>query len=145
MKPARTTLSRRDFLSGAGAGIVILSGGVTTGCNVLFAPDARAVATALTGLLHHHDLARDLGRIYVASHVPLDDRSLEPLTRTLLDSLDIDLDEVMLLPVARLIKALAGRLRDDFANGRVAAVDGWLLSQAEARVCAIAYFGDGAA
>jgi hypothetical protein len=34
---------------------------------------------------------------------------------------------------------IAARVRDDFATGRVAMVNGWMLSQTEARLCAMVY------
>lgn len=143
MSTVRNVMSRRGFLTRAGTGLIVLSAGVTTGCNVLFAPDARAVAAELAGLLHHRELAFELGRTYIGTRGLFDAQSQESLTRTLLDSLGIDLDQVTLLPVANLLNALVARVRQDFASDRTVAVDGWLLSEAEARVCAILYLGEG--
>lgn len=143
MTAPRGFMSRRGFLAHAGAGFMVLSTGATTACNVLFSPDVRSVATALIELLHRHDQARELGQAFLEANDPSGQQSLESMTRTLLDSLGIDLDEVTLLPVANLVSALAGRVREDFAAGTTAAVDGWLLSQAEARVCAILYLSEG--
>jgi hypothetical protein len=43
-------------------------------------------------------------------------------------------------PAARLPRAeIATRVCDDFAAGRVAMVNGWMLSQTEARLCAMVY------
>lgn len=135
-------MSRRGFLARTGAGILVLSGGLAAGCKVMFAPDARAVAAELTGLLRRRDMAHELGRRYISTGGLLEAQSMESLTRTLLDSLGIDLDKVTLLPLANLMSALVARIRDDFARGRTAAVDGWVLSEAEVRVCAILYLGD---
>lgn len=135
-------MSRRRFLARAGAGLIVVSAGATTGCNVLFSPDARAVAMELISLLRRHDLARDLGHAYLEETDTGGAQSLESLAVTLLDSLGFDLDEVTLLPVANLAKSLTGRVREDFANGDIAAVDGWVLSEAEARVCAILYLSE---
>jgi hypothetical protein len=41
--------------------------------------------------------------------------------------------------VAALREAVAERVRNDFANGRVVTVDGWLLARTEVRLCALAY------
>lgn len=42
-------------------------------------------------------------------------------------------------PVASLARAdVAARVSNDFANGRVVMVEGWMLSQTEARLCALA-------
>lgn len=128
--------ARRRFLRGAGSGVLALSTGLASGCKVLVAPDAEAVAVELRALLYRELLVAELGRAWLG---PDSGASLDRLTETLLDSLGIRLDRTLLLPVGDLLEALAARIRDDFAAGRVASVAGWLLAEAEARTCAIAY------
>lgn len=136
MSTLRPTTSRRRFLVRSGAGLIALSGVAAAGCEVLISPGPRDAAAELIGLLHRHDLARRLGRSYVESAAP-GEPSLEPLTRELLEDLGFDLDELMFLRVGDLARAVAEQVRRDFAEGRVVSVDGWMLSEAEARVCAI--------
>jgi hypothetical protein len=71
-----------------------------------------------TALFSHLPSARVIGAAYIRSH-PAD---------------DFDISE---LPPDR--PAIAARVRDDFANGRIVTVDGWMLSITEARLCALAY------
>jgi len=145
---AHRPTSRRRFLARAGSGLLVLSGGLAAGCNMLFAPDVRDAAREVAALLRHPELARRLGRAYLEAGDPAGARSLEAVTRALLDSAGIELDAVTFLRVADLIQALAGRVREDFAGGETVAVEGWLLARSEARACAIAHLrqdADGAA
>lgn len=142
MNTTRPTCSRRGFLARAGAGLLVLSAGIVTGCKVLFSPDAGAMAAELVALLRRQDLARDLGQAYVEANLSPGSRFVDSLTLALLDSIGIHLDEVALLPLATLVTALVGKVRDDFARENTVAVRGWLLSVTEARVCGILYLRD---
>jgi hypothetical protein len=109
-----------------------------TGCNVSLAPDAHDVARVLAELLYRRDLALELGRAHIRYGETAVEAELEPLTLALLENAGITLDEVMLLPVGDLIRAVAGEVRADFRADRTVALEGWLLSVSEARICAIA-------
>ena len=130
--------SRRRFLAQSGAGLVVLSGIAGSGCDVLFRPGPRAVAAELIGMLDRPGLARRIGRAYIQARGATPP-SLEALTQELMEALGIRLESLTMLPVDNLANAVSARVRRDFADETVIALDGWLLSQAEARMCGILY------
>jgi hypothetical protein len=83
----------------------------------------------LTAVLGDPDAARRVGRRY------LDGRPEERDERTLLRLLR-QLGDPAALTQDRVRRAV----RSDFAEGRVVLVEGWYLSQTEARLCALATF-----
>jgi hypothetical protein len=126
-------VSRRTVLAGLAAGIV----GTAIGLRLYYWPggDVTREAKRLAGILRHPDSAVWLGRLYldekpreadVALLVRLIDAArgpaLPPVTPAADEALRADLGE---------------RIRNDFIYGNTVAVDGWLLSLTEARLCAL--------
>jgi hypothetical protein len=84
------------------------------------------------GLFSDPAAAQSLGRIYLATH--LDEADSGVLTAMLFPS-PMGRRRTGGARAAR--RHLASARRNDFAEGRIAVVDGWILSQTEARVCAL--------
>jgi hypothetical protein len=125
-------VTRRTVLAGLAAGIV----GAAVGLRLYRSGgDALPEAARLAGMLPHADSAARLGRRYLhgkpreadaATLVTLISSArgpaLPPISATTDEALRADLDE---------------RIRHDFIIGNTVAVDGWLLSITEARLCAL--------
>jgi hypothetical protein len=96
----------------------------------------RPAAARLLALLGRPDSAAVVGRAYLASHPAEADR----------DRLAVRLDQAVRCQgcdpararTGQLRAALAGQIRADFAAARVVMVDGWVLSETEARLCGLA-------
>jgi hypothetical protein len=100
---------------------------------LLFALTPRAASAGgpremVVSLFSHLPSARAIGAAYLRSS-PANTLDAETLAASLPAAAS----------VADLRLAIAARVRDDFANARVAMVDGWMLSVTEARLCALAY------
>jgi hypothetical protein len=125
-------VSRRTVLAGLAAGIV----GAAIGLRLYWpGSDVTREARRLAGMLRNPDSAARLGRLY------LDERPREA-DATLLVTL-IGAARGPALPPASpsadeaLRADLEERIRNDFIYGNTVAVDGWLLSLTEARLCAL--------
>ena len=87
-------------------------------------------AGALLALFTDRERARRLGRAYLAGLGEL------PSAAALADTIWRD------LPAGGSMRAqVAALVRDDFAEGRLECVEGWLLSRTEARLCGLAALG----
>jgi hypothetical protein len=126
------SLSRRTVLAGLAAGIV----GAAIGLR-LYWPGGSVTREArrLADILRHPDSASWLGRLYLEEKPREADAALlvtligaargpalPPASPAADEALRADLDE---------------RIRNDFIYGNMVAVDGWLLSLTEARLCAL--------
>ncbi|MGB7931010.1 MAG: twin-arginine translocation signal domain-containing protein [Gammaproteobacteria bacterium] len=126
------SLSRRTVLAGLAAGIV----GAAIGLR-LYWPGGSVTREArrLADILRHPDSAAWLGRLYLDEKPREADAALlvtligaargpalPPASLAADEALRADLDE---------------RIRNDFIYGNTIAVDGWLLSLTEARLCAL--------
>jgi hypothetical protein len=124
--------TRRTVLTGLATGII----GVAIGLR-LYWPGGSVTREArrLAGVLRHPDSAAWLGRLYLDGKPREADTALlvtligaargpvlPPASPTTEEALRADLDE---------------RIRNDFIYGNMVAVDGWLLSLTEARLCAL--------
>ena len=96
----------------------------------------RLAAARLLAVLGRPDSAAAVGRAYLASHPAEADG----------DRLAAHLDQAVRCQdcdpararTDQLRVALAGQIRADFAAARVVTVDGWVLSETEARLCGLA-------
>jgi len=125
--------TRRRFLAGLAAGIV----GAALGLRLYWSGgSATREAMRLTGVLRHPDSAALLGRLY------LDGNPKEADTARLVTLINAArgpaLPPVTAAPDESLRAGLEERIRNDFIHGDTVAVDGWLLSITEARLCALA-------
>ena len=123
-------MTRRGFarqLLGAAAMIVAVSAGLAV------APPLSTLARNLRELVDH-DSAAVVGRVRLAARP--DEADAEALVRQLAAD-GLSLDRPSPLPSA-IHERVRARIRDDFAEGRIAVVDGWRLSLTEVRLCTLA-------
>ena len=118
-------LSRRRALL-AGAGAVIAS---------VVPPPCVGIADRLRRLSRDPWSAREIGRSYAeTARAPLTPDALAAL---LLRDLRLAETDCVRLPERRLSRMVEAHVRADFAAGRTAEVDGWILSLTEARLAAL--------
>lgn len=79
--------------------------------------------------------ARCIGQIYLRQAAAESDPS--HLASLILSSLNLTSQDSLRLRRAALSKLFGAAVRADFAAGRTLALDGWILSRTEARVCAL--------
>ena len=126
------SVSRRTVLAGLAAGIV----GAAIGLRLYWHGGGTREARRLADMLRHPDSAAWLGRLYLEGKPREADTALlvtligaapgpalPPASPSTDEALRADLEE---------------RIRNDFIYGNTVAVDGWLLSLTEARLCALA-------
>ena len=65
-------------------------------------------------------------------------RDRTSLLSTILEDLELDITEAAQITANELGNRLSQRIQMDFSVGRTVSLDGWLLSLAEVRVCALA-------
>jgi hypothetical protein len=126
------SVSRRTVLAGLAAGIV----GAAIGLRLYWSGgNVKREARRFADMLQHPDSAAWLGRLY------LDGRPREADAALLVTLIGAARGPV--LPPAApnteeaLRASLEARIRNDFISGNMVAVDGWLLSITEARLCAL--------
>ena len=93
----------------------------------------------LSKLLRHHGVAAHLGRLNIESDNALKSLSKEQLTSEILDAISLTADEVNNLGNEEIRQAVDKKIREDFSLENVVTVDGWLLSQLEAKICALIF------
>jgi hypothetical protein len=125
-------VTRRTFIAGLVAGIA----GAALGLRLYWSGGSAArEARRLAGVLQHPDSAALLGRLY------LDGNPREADAARLLTLIGASpgpaLPPVSAATNEALRARLEERIRNDFINGDTVAVDGWLLSITEARLCAL--------
>lgn len=135
--PTRSA-DRRRFLKHAG--VFLVTGIGLSGSNTLVMPDLHAIAVELIKLLHFRDEARWVGRIYLKTHAPT--ASAETLTQALMQSMNFDVDNLTILPVSTLKSSLMEKVHRDYDEEHITFVKDWLISETEARLCAILYLED---
>jgi hypothetical protein len=124
--------TRRTFLAGLAAGIV----GAAIGLRLYWSGGgATRDALRLAGVLRHPDGAVLLGRLYLAGHPQEADAAR--LSTLIAAALDPALTPVSSATDEALRAGLEEKIRTDFTSGEMVAVDGWLLSVTEARLCAL--------
>ncbi len=87
--------------------------------------------------LHHHGVAAHLGRVNQENNPSLQSKSLQDLVVEILADLGLDIDTLTENDVENLPNLLAEKIRLDFSQERVLAVDGWLLSETEVKICTL--------
>jgi hypothetical protein len=129
-------LDRRTLLRALGTKALLLAvaanGGAALGCG----PEAEPEADALDAILAALSEGRDLGRSYLAERP--EERSRQALRGLLLPEPE---SRWAAWPGMELARRLAGEMDADFEQGRVVAVQGWVLSRVEARLFALAALG----
>lgn len=119
--------------------LLLLAGAVALGLRLpaarVWASPPPGAASRLRALAQPAQSARALGRAYLAG-CPAE-ASTRVLVDLVLSSLGLTERALAELDEQRLHARLRLRIRDDFAAGRTASVDGWILSRIEARLMAL--------
>ena len=128
------SLHRRAFLVGSGAVVAALA---TSGLAALLGCDRRpTLAQALAGFYSDPASAARVGRAVLAA-VPAE-ATAEALVSALAGDRRAELAALAASDPAALRTLLREQHRRDFEDGRTVAIDGWVLSRTEARLCAVA-------
>jgi Arc/MetJ-type ribon-helix-helix transcriptional regulator len=96
-------------------------------------PDAEA---AILGALGHRESASQIGRQALQLWPQMSDRST--LLNEVLNDLRYELADVTRASADELGRRMSQRIAMDFSEERTVRLDGWVLSLAEVRVCALA-------
>lgn len=126
-------IGRRRFLTLSGvAAAAVASAGAA---KLLLGGPEEKLTTKVAGAFRDRDAARTIGEAYLSDHDDEDDE------RRLVDLLEASNSAWRGVATSSEVRAL-GRAdsRRDYAAGRLARVDGWLLSVTEARLCALSTF-----
>jgi hypothetical protein len=102
-----------------------------------FAPaETPLVATRrLKAAMRHPLSARTIGAAYLA-HVPAE-ADADVLTTLTLEAMTMRAEEIVAMAAPALRAAIAAQVRRDFAEGATVAMEGWILSRTEARLCGL--------
>jgi hypothetical protein len=128
----RYTVSRRHFF-GAIAAVSAFLPAVRRAHGLVAAPNP--AAARLVGLFKHHDSARAIGSLYLATHPEEADahKLLELVIRA--DDGPLVVHGTSDTELRAWVRRRQAR---DFATARIVNLDGWLLSATEVRICALA-------
>lgn len=97
------------------------------------------VARYLVTQIAHPRAAGAIGQHYLKGDPRLQGETAEHLTDMIMQSIGLNVNNLSTSNLPEVGKRLAKRVRHDFADETVVTVDGWLLSQTEARLCALVY------
>ena len=127
---------RRSFLRGAGAATAL--GLAAPALLAFFAGCGResGLARSLSAFFADPASARAVGREYLA--LSLDETDAASVLERLAGTHLREWEALAASDPERLVRALRLQHRGDFAYERVVAIRGWVLSQTEARLCALA-------
>ncbi len=127
--------SRRGFLKAS-----LLLGGVSLGGGGVYYATVlhtRTMAEQLVYFLEYPDLAKAVGRGVLTTDLALQFDSLDLLVDKILQNINISKTQLREITRIDLLESLHQRVRADFTNENIVLVDGWVLSETEALLCAI--------
>ena len=137
------SLTRRDIVALAGAGLAASALGAIALPAITTGHDPDPITTKLVQLFANRSSAEAIGRAYLlglAARRP----AFAVLQADLMRALQLDPAGLLQQRGTMLETRLRERIRQDFAEGSVVMVDGWILSRIEAQACAIACLGTAA-
>lgn len=139
MRRSITPYSRRAFLKCATSStLVALLSALSIGCG-FGKLNVETIARRMIETLNHHHRARELGAALVSRVPELESQSYESLTRKLLATLEIELEEISHDTLESLDALLHDQVRRDFLEENVVIVEGFMLSRTEALLCSLAF------
>jgi hypothetical protein len=94
------------------------------------------LSSKLANFFHNKESARAIGLAYLRI-VPAEANARQ-ITRLICSSWEQRYDEMAHADAAKIKTILLRQQREDFEKGRIVNVQGWILSQTEARLCALA-------
>ncbi len=128
-------MRRREFVAGLAALSTVLVSWPAWASRWLEG-SAASPAERLLAAFRHPDSAAAVGRAYLAGHPQ--DADTGCLVETISKHLHCRGCDPAQTSRADLRRAISHQVRDDFAQGRVVQVDGWVLSATEAQLCGLA-------
>lgn len=126
-------MNRRGFLTNAT--VALAAGMVTTGCRSDAAYELQRIAKPLLLVAMGAAKVRDIGQRYMASTPAERDEG------ALVAAIEQSARQMVSLPWTPL-PPLESLIADDFASGRTVLPGGWILSETEARQCALFALGE---
>ena len=134
---AHPPLHRRRFVAAvlSGIGLALVRSIVPPGIGTELAASTR-LAGRLAHLFTHGASARHVGRAYLRQATG--EQDVATLARRIEATLAMDARTLDRLDDASLRGLIERRVRQDFADERTRLVDGWMLSETEARLSAVA-------
>lgn len=137
------SLTRRDSIALAGAGLAASAFAAVTLPAIGSGHDPDLITTKLMQLFANRYSAEAIGRAYLLG-LGTPRPALTVLQAELMRALQLDPAGLHQQRATMLETRLRERIRQDFAEGRVVTVDGWILSRIEAQACAFACLGTAA-
>jgi hypothetical protein len=134
-------IERRAFLKGAGAATAL---GLAAPALVAFLAGCgreSALARSLSGFFADPESARVVGREYLELYP--DEPEADAVLQRLAGPRLSEWETLAASDPDRLVQALRLQHHSDFAHERVVAIRGWVLSETEARLCALAALAAG--
>ena len=134
------SLTRRDIIVLAGAGLAASALGAAALPAIRSGHDLDLITTKLVQLFANRSSAEAIGRAYLLG-LAAPRPALAVLQAELMRALQLDPAGLHQQRATMLETRLRERIRQDFSEGSVVMVDGWILSRIEAQACAIACLG----
>jgi hypothetical protein len=94
------------------------------------------LSSKLANFFHNKESARAIGLAYLRT-VP-EEANARQLTHFICSSWEQRYDEMVHADAAKIKTILLRQQREDFEKGRIVDLQGWILSETEARLCALA-------
>jgi hypothetical protein len=130
-------VERRDFLKGLGGAAALGLAGPTLLVPLVGCGPSESLEAALLGFFADLGSAREVGREYLKLAPEEDDR--DALVQRLAGAGLRRWEAFAATDPAALLRAVRARHTEDFAAERVVRLRGWMLSETEARLCALAH------
>lgn len=131
-----TNQARRLVLTKIFSSVCVVA--LLPGCGADDSENQDAIERILSRL-RYQGVAAHLGRLEVESRPELQSVTLEQLAADILSAIDLDINAIDDTQIDSIHERLSRKVRQDFADESVTAVDGWLLSLTEANVCVLVY------
>jgi hypothetical protein len=133
------TIGRRKLLLGSlGIGASLLGWPVVS--RLFLPPSRRELSQRLAPLLFHRDSACVVGREYLRATPG--EATPSVLASLIAERLPAERQALESAREAELRRLLGASVVTDFEKGRTVELDGWVLSETEARLCALALLGE---
>ena len=129
---SRRTLLKTGLIAGSVSAL-----GIGTGMYLHRQAEDRRLARHLAQLLDNTERAGMLGRALLSESGAFASASAAQLNDDLLQRLELDREAVATIEVPLLLERMHVLVEEDFREENIVIVNGWLLSQTEARLCAL--------
>ena len=117
--------------------IVTASALAGTACGFKSTPSIEEVMQTAIRLLRHPKLAANIGRQYLQQYTDAGRLTSEQLITRILAGTAIDTGKPTSSSLFNLGQELTNKVRTDFSQENIVKVEGWLLSETEAQLCAL--------